>query len=162
MTPCVSHEEETSSTLRFATRAKNVTNQAKRNEVATATTALIKKQAAEIARLEKKLLSSTTLKTSATKRLEDEVEALKQALSVKDLKIQELEAKLSSSSFPTTAEEVVDENQSASECRTVTTQNDNTEAGGKKQEQEMTPHKTDAVLALEAILRDIQKEKDLT
>jgi centromeric protein E len=162
MTPCVSHVEETSSTLRFATRAKNVTNQAKRNEVATATTALIKKQAAEIARLEKKLLSSTTLKTSATKRLEDEVEALKQALSVKDLKIQELEAKLSSSSsFPTTAEEVVDENQSASECRTVTTQNDNTEEGSKKQEQEMTPHTTEAVLALEAKLKEIQKEKDL-
>ncbi|CAL6336683.1 unnamed protein product [Bathycoccus prasinos] len=162
MTPCVSHVEETSSTLRFATRAKNVTNQAKRNEVATATTALIKKQAAEIARLEKKLLSSTTLKTSATKKLEDEVEALKQALSVKDLKIQELEAKLSSSSsFPTTAEEVVDENQSASECRTVTTQNDNTEEGSKKQEQEMTPHTTEAVLALEAKLKEIQKEKDL-
>lgn len=162
MTPCVSHVEETSSTLRFATRAKNVTNQAKRNEVATATTALIKKQAAEIARLEKKLLSSTILKTSATKKLEDEVEALKQALSVKDLKIQELEAKLSSSSsFPTTAEEVVDENQSASECRTVTTQNDNTEEGSKKQEQEMTPHTTEAVLALEAKLKEIQKEKDL-
>ncbi|CAL6341197.1 unnamed protein product [Bathycoccus prasinos] len=162
MTPCVSHVEETSSTLRFATRAKNVTNQAKRNEVAMATTALIKKQAAEIARLEKKLLSSTTLKTSATKKLEDEVEALKQALSVKDLKIQELEAKLSSSSsFPTTAEEVVDENQSASECRTVTTQNDNTEEGSKKQEQEMTPHTTEAVLALEAKLKEIQKEKDL-
>ena len=42
MTPCVSHVEETSSTLRFATRAKNVTNQAKRNEVATATTAVDK------------------------------------------------------------------------------------------------------------------------
>ena len=161
MTPCVSHVEETSSTLRFATRAKNVTNQAKRNEVATATAALIKKQAAEIARLEKKLLSSTSLKTSATKRLEDEVEALKQALSVKDLKIQELEAKLSSSSFPTMAEEVVDENQSASDCRTVTAHNDNTEEGSKKQRQEMTPHTTEAMLALEAKLKEIQKEKDL-
>jgi centromeric protein E len=161
MTPCVSHVEETSSTLRFATRAKNVTNQAKRNEVATATAALIKKQAAEIARLEKKLLSSTSLQTSATKRLEDEVEALKQALSVKDLKIQELEAKLSSSSFPTMAEEVVDENQSASDCRTVTAHNDNTEEGSKKQRQEMTPHTTEAMLALEAKLKEIQKEKDL-
>jgi centromeric protein E len=161
MTPCVSHVEETSSTLRFATRAKNVTNQAKRNEVATATAALIKKQATEIARLEKKLLSSTSLKTSATKRLEDEVEALKQALSVKDLKIQELEAKLSSSFFPTMAEEVVDENQSASDCRTVTAHNDNTEEGSKKQRQEMTPHTTEAMLALEAKLKEIQKEKDL-
>lgn len=160
MTPCVSHVEETSSTLRFATRAKNVTNQAKRNEVATATAALIKKQAAEIARLEKKLLSSTSLKTSATKRLEDEVEALKQALSVKDLKIQELEAKLSCS-FPTMADEVVDENQSASDCRTVTAHNDNTEEGSKKQRQEMTPHTTEAMLALEAKLKEIQKEKDL-
>ena len=157
MTPCVSHVEETSSTLRFATRAKNVTNQAKRNEVATATAALIKKQAAEIARLEKKLLSSTSLKTSVTKKLEDEVEVLKKALSVKDMKIQELEAKLSS--FPTMADEVVDENQSASECRTMT-QNDNNE-GNKKQQQEMTPHTTEAVLALEAKLKDIQKEKDL-
>ena len=161
MTPCVSHVEETSSTLRFATRAKNVTNQAKRNEVATATAALIKKQAAEIARLEKKLLSSTSLKTSATKRLEDEVEALKQALSVKDLKIQELEAKLSSCSFPTMADEVVDENQSASDCRTVTAHKDNTEEGSKKQRQEMTPHTTEAMLALEAKLKEIQKEKDL-
>ena len=43
----------------------------------------------------------------------------------------------------------------------MTTQNDNTEEGSKKQEQEMTPHTTEAVLALEAKLKEIQKEKDL-
>ena len=115
-TPCSSHVEETSSTLRFATRAKNVTNQAKRNEVATATAAMIKKQAAEIARLEKKLSSSFS-KSASTKKLEEELDQLKQDLSAKDEKIAELQSKLSSSS---SSVEVVDE--SGSECVTNSNQ----------------------------------------
>jgi len=151
MTPCSSHVEETSSTLRFATRAKNVTNQAKRNEVATATAAMIKKQAAEIARLEKKLSSSFS-KSASTKKLEEELDQLKQDLSAKDEKIAELQSKLSSSS---SSVEVVDE--SGSECVTNSNQ---APIETNKRQQEMTPHTTEAIVALEAKLTEIQNEKD--
>ena len=55
MTPCRAHVDESHSTLRFASRAKCVVNNATVNEVVNASNAMIKKQQQEIAALKKQL-----------------------------------------------------------------------------------------------------------
>eukprot|EP00958_Prasinococcus_capsulatus_P014477 scaffold1523_cov426-Prasinococcus_capsulatus_cf.AAC.1 len=84
VTPSTLHADETNSTLRFACRAKKVTNHAKVNEVSSDDAALLKRQAKEIEMLRKKLKSQAGRGSGDLPDIDGEIAKLRNELLIQE------------------------------------------------------------------------------